>query len=78
MFIAETPELGNHSQEVSAMVNKLDVGKALDQMRGGNDLKSRMGRLDEKNKDLEQEIQRLREETLRLRRDMPARPFKRD
>ena len=59
------------------MTNKLDVGKALDKLRGSNEPKSRMTILDEKNKALEEEIRRLRAERRRLERDNPG-PPKRD
>ena len=42
------------------MTEKLDVGKALDKLRGSDEPKSRMTVLDEKNKALEEEIRRLR------------------
>src|SRR5262249_1984298 len=49
LLLKETPELGNHSREVCTMADKLDVGKALDKMLSGNEPKSRMALLDEKN-----------------------------
>jgi len=60
------------------MADKLDVGKALDKMLSGNEPKSRMALLDEKNRNLEEERQRLRAQTLRLRRGAPPGPPKRD
>jgi hypothetical protein len=54
------------------MTEKLDVGKALDKLRGSDEPKSRMTVLDEKNKALEEEIRRLRAERLRLERDNPG------
>lgn len=59
------------------MTNKLDVGKAIEQLRGSDESKSRLTVLDEKNKALDEEIQRLRAERLRLERDNPG-PPKRD
>jgi len=53
------------------MTEKLDVGKALDKLRGSDEPKSRMTVLDEK-KALEEEIRRLRAERLRLERDNPG------
>jgi hypothetical protein len=60
------------------MVNKLDVGKALDQLRGSDEPKSRFTHLDEKNRALEEEIRRMRAETLRLKSDGPVLPSKKD
>jgi hypothetical protein len=59
------------------MTNKLDVGKALEKLRGSDEPKSRMTILDEKNKALDEEIRRLRAERLRLERGDPE-PPKRD
>jgi hypothetical protein len=59
------------------MTEKLDVGKALDKLRGSDEPRSRMTILDEKNKALEEEIRRLRAERLRLERNNPG-PSKRD
>jgi hypothetical protein len=56
------------------VTNKLDVGKALEKLRGGGESKSRMATLDEKNKELDEEIRRLRAERLRLERDNPGLP----
>jgi hypothetical protein len=53
------------------MTNKLDVGKALEKLRGSDEPKSRMTILDEKNKALEEEIRRLRAERRRLERGEP-------
>jgi hypothetical protein len=51
------------------MANELDVGKALEQLRGKAESKSRRTILDEKNKELDEEIRNLRAERLRLERD---------
>ena len=51
------------------MTKKLDVGTALEKLRGSDEPRSRMSILDEKNKALEEEIRRLRAERLRLERD---------
>jgi hypothetical protein len=59
------------------MTKKLDVGTALEKLRGSDEPRSRMTILDEKNKALEEEIRRLRAERLRLERDNPG-PSKRD
>ena len=45
------------------LTKKLDVGKALDKLRGSDEPKTRMTLLDEKNKALDEEIRRLRAET---------------
>ena len=54
------------------MTNKLDVGKAVEKLRGSDEPKSRMTILDEKKKALDEEIRRLRAERLRLERDNPG------
>jgi hypothetical protein len=59
------------------MTKKLDVGTALEKLRGSDEPRSRMTILDEKNKALEEEIRRLRAERRRLERDNPG-PPKRD
>ncbi len=59
------------------MTNKLDVGKALEKLRGSDEPKSRMTILDEKNKALDEEIRRLRAERLRLERGEPEPPKER-
>jgi hypothetical protein len=59
------------------MTQKLDVGKALDKLRSRDEPKSRMTVLDEKNKALDEELQRLRAERRRLERDN-SEPPKRD
>jgi DNA-binding transcriptional MerR regulator len=59
------------------MAEKLDIGKALDKLRSRDEPKSRMTVLDEKNKALDEELQRLRAERRRLERDNPG-PPKRD
>ena len=56
------------------MTNKLDVGKALEKLRGSDEPKSRMTILDEKNKALDEEIRRLRAKRLRLERGEPEPP----
>ena len=59
------------------MTKKLDVGTALEKLRGSDEPRSRMTILDEKNKALEEEIRRLRAERRRRERDNPG-PSKRD
>jgi hypothetical protein len=59
------------------MTKKLSVDKALEKLRGSDESKSRMTILDEKNKALDEELQRLRAERRRLERDNPG-PAKRD
>src|SRR4029078_10994358 len=54
------------------LTKKLDVGKALDKLRGSDEPKARMTVLDEKNKALDEEIRRLRAERRRLERDNPG------
>jgi hypothetical protein len=54
------------------MTKKLDVGTALEKLRGKDEPRSRMTILDEKNKALEEEMRRLRAERLRLERDNPG------
>ena len=54
------------------LTKKLDVGKALDKLRGSDEPKTRMTVLDEKNKALDEEIRRLRAERRRLERDNPG------
>jgi hypothetical protein len=56
------------------MINKLDVGKALDKLRGSDEPKTRMTILDEKNEELDEEIKRLRAERMRLERRDPKPP----
>ena len=56
------------------MTKKLDVGTALEKLRGSDEPRSRMTILDEKNKALEEEIRRLRAERRRLERDNPGPP----
>jgi hypothetical protein len=63
--------------EAGIMTNKLDVGKALEKLRGSGESKSPMTTLDEKTKELDEEIRRLRAERLRLERDNPG-PAKRN
>jgi hypothetical protein len=58
------------------MTKKLDVGTALEKLRGSDEPRSRMTILDEKNKALEEEIRRLRAERPRLERENPG-PSKR-
>jgi hypothetical protein len=54
------------------MTKKLDVGTALEKLRGSDEPRSRMTILDEKNKALEEETRRLRAERLRLERENPG------
>ncbi len=54
------------------MTKELSVGKALEKLRGSDEPKSRMTRLDEKNKALDEELRRLRAENRRLERDNPG------
>jgi hypothetical protein len=63
--------------EPCIMTKKLDVGTALEKLRGSDEPRSRMTILDEKNKALEEEIRRLRAERRRRERDNPG-PPKRD
>jgi hypothetical protein len=60
------------SGEPCIMTKKLDVGTALEKLRGSDEPRSRMTILDEKNKALEEEIRRLRAERLRLERENPG------
>jgi hypothetical protein len=59
------------------MTEKLSVDKALEKLRGGDEPKSRMTLLDEKNRALDEELRRLKSERRRLERDNPG-PTKRD
>jgi hypothetical protein len=61
-----------------AKTTKLDVGKALDKLRGTDLPKSKMTRLDENIDALDQEIQRLRAARRRVERDQRAASTKRD
>ena len=61
-----------------AKTTKLDVGKALDKLRGTDLPKSKMTRLDENIDALDQEIQRLRAARRRVERDQRAGSIKRD
>jgi hypothetical protein len=61
-----------------AKTTKLDVGKALDKLRGTDTPKSKMTRLDENIDALDQEIQRLRAARRRVERDQRAGSIKRD
>jgi len=61
-----------------AKTSKLDVGKALDKLRGTDLPKSKMTRLDENIDALDQEIQRLRAARRRVERDQRAASTKRD
>jgi hypothetical protein len=56
------------------MTNKLDVGKALEKLRGSEEPKTRMTIVDEKNKALDEEIRRLRAERRGLERGEPNPP----
>jgi hypothetical protein len=60
------------------MVNKLDVGKALEKLRGSKEPQSRMARRAERNRELEEEIRTLGAKTRRLMDVNPAQPFKKD
>jgi len=51
---------------------KLDVGKALDKMRGSDPVKSRLTQLDEKIAEIKKETQRLKAANRRLERDQRA------
>jgi hypothetical protein len=59
------------NSEARIMTNKLDVGKAVEKLRGSDEPKSRMTILDEKNKALDEEIRRLRAETPRAGQPEP-------
>lgn len=61
-----------------AKTSKLDVGKALDKLRGTDLPKSKMTRLDENIDALDQEIQRLRAARRRVERNQRAASTKRD
>ena len=61
-----------------AKTSKLDVGKALDKLRGTDLPKTKMTRLDENIDALDQEIQRLRAARRRVERDQRAASTKRD
>jgi len=61
-----------------AKTTKLDVGKALDKLRGTDLPKSKMTRLDENIDALDQEIQRLRAARRRVERNQRAASTKRD
>jgi hypothetical protein len=54
------------------MTNKLDVGKALENLRGKDEPKSRMTILDEKTKAADEELRRLKAERQRLERQNPG------
>jgi hypothetical protein len=60
------------------MVDKLDVGKALEKLRGSKEPQSRMASLAERNRNLEEELRRLGGETRRLKDVSSAQPFKKD
>jgi hypothetical protein len=55
-----------------AEINKLDVGKALDKMRGAETPKARMVQLDEKIGALEEETRRMRAMSRQLERTQKA------
>ena len=61
-----------------AKTTKLDVGKALDKLRGTDLPKSKITRLDQNIDALDQEIQRLRAARRRVERDQRAGSTKRD
>lgn len=54
------------------MTKKIDVGEALNKLRGSDESKTRVTLLDEKTKALDEEIRRLRAERRRLERDNPG------
>ncbi len=60
-----------------ANTSKLDVGKALEKLRGTKEPKSRMTQLDEKTEALDEETERMRAQRLRLERHQ-KRSTKRD
>ena len=68
----------NTEDVAMAKTTKLDVGKALDKLRGTDLPKSKMTRLDENIDALDQEIQRLRAARRRVERDQRAGSIKRD
>jgi len=68
----------NTEDAAMAKTSKLDVGKALDKLRGTDLPKSKMTRLDENIDALDQEIQRLRAARRRVERDQRAGSTKRD
>ena len=68
----------NTEDVAMAKTSKLDVGKALDKLRGTDLPKSKMTRLDENIDALDQEIQRLRAARRRVERDQRAGSIKRD
>jgi hypothetical protein len=55
-----------------ARITELDVGKALEKLRGPDALRSRMTQLDEKNDALDKELRSLRAANRRLERDQQA------
>lgn len=55
-----------------AEINKLSVGKVLDKLRTTDAPESKIARLKEKTRALDQEIQRLKAATRRLKRDQRA------
>ena len=55
-----------------AEINKLSVGQALDKLRGTDVPESKMPRLNRKNDELREDIQRLRATRRRLERDQRA------
>lgn len=61
-----------------AETTKLSVGQALDKLRGGNELKSKMTQLDEKIAELDKQTQRLKTVRRRVERDQKAGGPKRD
>jgi hypothetical protein len=60
------------SGKAHIMTNKLDVGKALENLRGKDEPKSRMTILDEKTKAADEELRRLKAERQRLERKNPG------
>ena len=55
-----------------AEINKLSVGQAIDKLRGQDAPKSKMGQLDQKIDELDEEARRLRSERHRIERDQQA------
>jgi hypothetical protein len=51
-----------------AETTKLSVEKALEKLRGGDELKSKSAQLDEKIDELDEDIKRMRAQRLRLER----------
>ena len=56
-----------------AEINKLSVEKALQKLRASDSLKSKNARLDEKDAQLQEEIERMKKQRLRLERHQSSR-----